>query len=119
MIGPWEIILLLLLVVPMIPAYVVAERRGVISPAVAFVPLVGPYIVILWSIDRSGWLCILGVIPLIAVVFGIWLAFVVPAEHGRTRWWALPFLIPLFQFVAFFAYAFTLQPIRPQPGLAA
>ena len=91
-----------------IPAYVVGERRRVASPGLAFVPLVGPYIPILRSIGRSGWMCLLAIIPLVNIVFGIWLAFTVPAEHGRTRWWGLAFIIPVLDFFAFYAYAFTL-----------
>ena len=112
-VGPLELLLLVLFYVGFaVPAYVVGRRRGVSNPGIAFVPLIGPTLVILWSIGRSGWLCLLGLVPLVALVFDIWLAFVVPAEHGRTRWWALAFLTPLVQFAAFYVYAFTLQEAR-------
>ena len=111
--GPFELLLLVLFVVVLgVPAYVVGRRRGVSNPGLAFVPFIGPTLVILWSIGRSGWLCLLGLVPLVALVFDIWLAFVVPAEHGRTRWWALAFLIPLVQVASFYVYAFTLQEAR-------
>jgi hypothetical protein len=112
-VGPFELLLVLVFFVGLaVPAYVVGRRRGVSNPGVAFIPFIGPTLVILWSIGRSGWLCILGLVPLVALVFDIWLAFVVPAGHGRTRWWALAFLIPLAQLAAFYVYAFTLQETR-------
>jgi hypothetical protein len=37
-----------------IPGYVIGQRRGVSSSGVAFVPLFGPTIVMLWSTGRSG-----------------------------------------------------------------
>jgi hypothetical protein len=110
-IAPGEIVLLVLVfaILP-IPAFVVGQRRRVKAPGIAFVPYVGAWIVILRSIARSGWLAILALIPLVAWIFGIWAAFTVPSEHGRTRWWALPFLIPGVNLVAFWVYAFTLEP---------
>ena len=123
--SPWHIALLILFyyvvgsVVPAIPAYVGGRRLGVAHPWVAFVPVVGPVIVALRSIRRSGWLCLLGLIPLVGVVFYIWLAWVVPDEHGRTRWWTLAFLIPGVNLIAFYVYAFTLaQPSGPRIALA-
>jgi hypothetical protein len=98
-----------LLVVVSVPAYVIGKRRGVGAPGVAFIPVIGPTIVLLWSSDRSGWLAILGLIPWVNIIFGIWLVFTFPAEHGRTRWWAVPFLIPLVNVIGFYAYAFTLE----------
>ena len=91
-----------------IPAFVVGQRLGVIHAGEAFIPAVGPLIVILHSIRRSGWLCVLGLIPYLGLIFLIWLGCVVPGTHGRTRWWILAFLIPGVNIVAFFAYAFTL-----------
>jgi hypothetical protein len=97
-------------IVASIPAYVVGSRLGVVHPAEAFIPVVGPYIVLLHSVKRSGWLCILALIPIAALVFYIWLAFVIPIDHRRTSWWALAFLVPGVNVIAFFAYAFTLEP---------
>jgi hypothetical protein len=98
-----------LFVVVSVPAYVIGKRRGVSVPGVAFIPFIGSTIVLLWSIDRSGWLTILGLIPFVDIVFGLWLVLTFPAEHGRTRWWALPFLIPVANLIAFYVYAFTLD----------
>jgi hypothetical protein len=44
------------------------------------------------------------------LIFYIWLICVIPIEHGRTRWWILAFLIPLVNVIAYYAYAFTLDP---------
>jgi hypothetical protein len=101
-----------------IPAYVIGERLGVVHAGEAFIPVVGPYIVLLHSIKRSGWLCILGLIPIVSLFFYLWLICVIPGEHGRTRWWILAFLIPLVNVIAYYAYAFTLDPYsRPRaPG---
>lgn len=107
-VGVVAFIVALFLVVA-VPAYVVGRRSGVSAAAIAFIPLVGPTIVILWSIQRSGWLSVLGLIPLVSIIFHIWLVLTVPAEQERTRWWALPFLIPLVNVIAFYVYAFTLE----------
>jgi AhpC/TSA family len=90
-----------------IPAFVIGRRLGVIHPGEAFIPAVGSSIVLLHSIRRSGWLCLLGLIPLVSLVFFIWLACVIPGEHGRTKWWILGFLIPGVNIVAYYVYAFT------------
>ena len=93
-----------------IPAYVIGQRLGVVHSGEAFIPIVGPYIVLLHSIKRSGWLCILGLIPFVSLIFYIWLICVIPVDHGRTRWWILAFLIPLVNVIAYYAYAFTIDP---------
>jgi hypothetical protein len=107
------IILLVAWVGLSVPAYVVGQRRGVTSAGVAFVPIVGPWIVILWSIERSGWHVLLIAVPLVNVIFAVRVALAVPSEHGRTRWWALPFLIPNVNLVAQWIYAFTLETDTP------
>jgi hypothetical protein len=112
-IGPLEVVLFLILVVLIgIPAFVLGERRGVSSPGWAFVPVVGAWIVVLRSFNRPGGMCLLSLVPIIGVGFAIWVAFVMPSEHGRTKWWALPLLLPLVQIVAFYVYAFTLEDRR-------
>jgi hypothetical protein len=107
------IVLLLIWLGLSVPAYVVGKRRGVTSAGVALVPFVGPWIVILWSIERSGWHVLLIVIPLVNVIFAIWVALTVPSEQARTRWWALAFLTPYVNAVAFWVYAFTLEADTP------
>jgi uncharacterized membrane protein YhaH (DUF805 family) len=112
-IGPLEVSFLFIAVVLIgIPAFVLGKRRGVSSPGLGFIPVVGAWIVVLRSINRSGWMCLLSLVPIIGVGFAVWVAFVMPAEHGRTRWWALPLLIPFVQIATFWVYAFTLQERR-------
>jgi uncharacterized membrane protein YhaH (DUF805 family) len=101
-----------------IPAFVIGRRLSVVHAGEAFIPAVGPYIVLLHSIRRSGWLSLLGLIPFVSLVFYIWLACVIPGDHRRTRWWILPFLIPVVNFVAYYVYAFTLAPSEPSPAFA-
>jgi hypothetical protein len=102
-----------------IPAFVIGDRLGVVHAGEAFIPVVGPYIFVLHSIRRSGWLCLLGLLPLVSLFFYIWLACVIPGEHGRTRWWILAFLIPGVNVVAYYAYAFTLEPRTAPPAALA
>jgi hypothetical protein len=104
-----------LLVIFPVPAFIVAVRRGVSYPGLAFIPFVGPWIVIFRSIGTSSWLAIGVVIPLGNLIIAIWAAFTVPVRHGMSRWWTLPFLIPFVNYVAFWAYAVTL-PEQPRRG---
>ncbi|HZS30352.1 MAG TPA: hypothetical protein VFA37_03780 [Gaiellaceae bacterium] len=112
--SPTHIVLFVLfyigvgLVVPGIPAFVVGRRTGVAYAGVAFVPLLGPLVVVLHSIRQTGWLCLLALIPLANFFFLIWLAWVVPGEHRRSQWWTLAFVLPGMNLVAFYVYAFTL-----------
>jgi hypothetical protein len=117
--GPMEVLLLLILFFGFaIPAYVVGERRGLSYPGVAFIPLVGPWIVVFRSIGGTPWLVLLTLIPIVSIGIAIWTAVVVPMRHGRTMWWALWFLIPFLNVIGFFVYAFTLTPNRNAAALA-
>jgi hypothetical protein len=90
-----------------VPGYVIGKRCDVNHPGVAFVPFVGPTIVMLWSMDRSGWMCLIAMIPVVNLVWAIWFAIAMPQHHGRTGWWALAFLfLPL---IGYYLYAFTLD----------
>jgi hypothetical protein len=112
--GSEVVYLVFLLALFPVPAFIVAQRRGVPSPGLAFIPFVGPWIVILRSIGTSAWLAIGALVPLANLVLAIWAAFTVPVRHGMSRWWTLPFLIPFVNYVAFWIYAVTLpqQPTR-------
>jgi hypothetical protein len=110
--GAAIIFLVVLVVLAGIPAYTIGLRRAVSSPGVAFIPLFGPTIVILWSMGRSGWMTLLGIVPLVNLIFGIWFIFALPSSHQRTRWWALGLLVPL---IGIYAYAFTLEAVPDQP----
>jgi Family of unknown function (DUF5684) len=88
-------VLVLIVVLAGVPSYVIGERRSVKDAWVAFIPFGGPTIVLLWSIDRSGWMVLLGLIPLVNIVFGIWLLFALPSNHGRSLLGGLGLLVPL------------------------
>jgi hypothetical protein len=106
---PGIVLILLLVFGWAIPAFIIGRRRRVRRPGVAFVPIFGPWIVILRSIGRSGWLAALVPIYVVGFILGIWLAFKLPAEHERSRWWTLALAIPAVNLVGFYAYAFTLK----------
>lgn len=92
-----------------IPGYVLAKRRGLSNPIVAFVPLLGFWIVLFESIGRSGWLSLLAFLPFVGVfVLPLWTGIELPAYHGRTRWWTAILAIPVLNLVGYWAYAFTL-----------
>ena len=98
------------LLIGAIPAYVVAKRRDLKNPKVAFVPVVGVWIVLLEATGKSGWNALIVLIPTIgALVLWIWTARQIPVHHGRSRWWTLAFLIPGLNLIAYWAYAFTLE----------
>ena len=103
------LILLVFLVGLPLPAYVIGRRRGVRDAWVAFLPVFGATIVMLWSINRSGWMTLIALIPLVGFFWSIWFAVTIPAEHGRTRWWAAAFFfLPL---IGYYLYAFTLADV--------
>jgi hypothetical protein len=108
----------IVVVVGAVPAYVVGLRRQVRSPGVAFIPYVGATIVFLRSMDTTGWAALFVVVPLVNLVFVIWLFFAMPDRHGRTRLWGFPLL--LLPLVGLYIYAFTLsRDVRPRDtGLA-
>lgn len=107
------LVVLVLVVVPL-PAYVVGRRRGVRDAWVAFMPLLGATIVLLWSIGRSGWMTLISFIPLVGFFWSIWFAVTIPAEHGRTRWWAAAFIfLPI---ISYYIYAFTLEAVSATPS---
>ncbi len=117
-IGPAEIILLLIVVLPSIPAYIVCERRGVGSPGLAFIPIVGPTIVILQSIETSAWASLWLLLPPLSLVFGIWLAFMVPIRQRRSAFWGFWFVVPVLNLIGFYVYAFTLARRPTTPATA-
>jgi hypothetical protein len=91
------------------PVYVIGRRSGLKNPWAAFIPLLGPWIVLFEAIGRSGWFSLLAFIPNVgALVLLIWTAVELPAKHDRTRWWTLPFILPGVNLIAYWFYAFTL-----------
>lgn len=95
-----------------IPSYVIGQRRGVPNTWVAFIPLVGPTIVLLWSINRTAWLALMFAIPLVNLAFAIWLLFAVPRSHARSLLWGLGLLLPF----GIYVYALTLAPTHRTHG---
>jgi hypothetical protein len=98
-----------------IPGYVLAKRRGLRNPIVAFVPFVGFYIVLFEAMGRSGWLGLLAFVPYVGFfVLPVWTGIELPAHHGRTRWWTAILAIPVLNLVGYWAYSFTLpQHVSP------
>ena len=86
------VVLAIIFVILPWPIYMIGKKRRVSHPWVAFIPIVGYSIVWLWSMDRSGWMTLIAFIPLVNIVFSIWLCFGMPPHHGRTRWWGVPLL---------------------------
>jgi len=100
-------VLVIITVLGGIPAYVIGERSGVNNAWVAFIPLLGPTIVLLWSIRVGGWTAILAFVPLVNILFLLWVVFAVPRAHNRSGLWGLALLVPA---IGMHAYAFTLTP---------
>jgi hypothetical protein len=88
------------------PCYLIGKRRGVSNAWLAFIPLVGSLIVVLWATPASLWLLAGLVVPVVLLVI---LAVQVPRRHGRSWWWTLGFLVPYVDLLVLYAYAFTLS----------
>lgn len=108
------LILGFILVAMPLPAYIIGSRSAVSSPGLAFIPVVGYFIVLLRVIGMSGWLTLIVLVPYVGgLVLYLWFAFAIPKQHARTGWWtvALVFL-PL---VSYYAYALTLARAGAEP----
>ena len=114
--GSIALFLLLLVTVMGIvgtPVFVIARRRGLRNPWVAFIPLLGIWIVLCESMGRSGWLSLLVFVPTFGVLLlDLWTAIEIPAHHGRSRAWTLALLVPGMNIVGYWVYAFTLRDDR-------
>jgi uncharacterized membrane protein len=96
-----------------IPGYVLARRRGLSAPAVAFVPIVGLWIVVFRSIGWTGWLlgllvALVVLTPYIGLVVTSWAGVQLPAVQRRSRWWSALLSVPVINVVGYWMYAFTL-----------
>jgi hypothetical protein len=99
------------------PAFVIARRRGMKNPWVAFIPLFGVWIVLCESMGRSGWLALLALVPMFGgLILILWTAIEIPAHHGRSGAWTLALIVPIVNIVGYWVYAFTLK--RDDPALA-
>src|SRR5262245_61243933 len=102
--GATELILLSLIAVvfllPGIPGYTIAKRRGLDRRGLAFVPYFGIWIVLFRSVGRTGWwlaalLGLLLLLPFVGLpVVSIWTGVEVPTTHDRSRWWIAPLVVP-------------------------
>ncbi len=108
-ISVWELLILLLLVALVsVPAYVIGTRREVDSPWLAFIPYVGPWIVLLRSVGTTAWWTALILVPYLdAFALFVWMAFTIPNRHERSGWWTPAFIfLPV---ISYWPYAFTLH----------
>jgi hypothetical protein len=112
---PELLIVFVPLVVVPLPAYIVGARSGVHHPGIAFIPLVGLWIVLFRVIGKSGWFALLVFIPYLGgLVSYVWLAISIPRRHRRTGWWSVALiLLPL---VSNYVYAFSLHNGRVGPA---
>jgi hypothetical protein len=116
-----ELLLLLLLVIlfllQAIPGYTLAKRRGVRGAGLAFVPLVGFWIVVFRSIGTGRWLSVLVgvvfvVLPIVGFACAVWAGIQVPVVHRRSRWWTAALAVPGVNLVGYCVYAFTLPTLE-------
>jgi hypothetical protein len=120
-VGLTEIfIVAFIFLVPGIPAYVIGKRRDVKRPWLAFIPLFGPWVVVLQSTNNNGWIALAAVIPIASVALVIWMAFALPSVHRRSQWWVLALVVPGVHLLGLWFYAFTLPkaPVQPVPVTA-
>jgi hypothetical protein len=93
-----------------IPGYMIAQRSGVRNPGVAFIPMLGFWIVMFETIRRSGWFACLALVPQVGIfIVSIWTAIEVPQRHGRSQWWTAALIVPLLNIFGYWAYALTLR----------
>jgi hypothetical protein len=97
-----------------VPGYVIGKRRGVSHPWIAFLPILGIWIVLLEAIGKNGWYSLLAFVPYVGpIALLIWTAVELPARHGRSRWWTLPLIVPVVNIIGYWWYAFTLSGNEP------
>lgn len=111
---------LVLFLIVCVPAYVMAQRAGLDHPAVAFVPILGPWVVMLKSTGHSGWFSLGVLVPYLgAFVVALWMAFEAPSRHHRSEWWKLALAIPVINVFAYLVYALTFPQLDRGPALYA
>ena len=104
------LIMVVWLLIACVPAYIVGVRCEVSKPGLAFIPIVGPWIVIFQSIGVSAWLTCIAVLPYVGLLVGLWAAWAVPDRHERSWLWSFWFIVPGLNLIGFWVYAFTLTP---------
>jgi peptidoglycan/LPS O-acetylase OafA/YrhL len=99
------------------PGYVIARRRGMRQPWLAYIPIFALGVVLFESMGRSGVPVVGFLVPIVSVVLGLWIAIEMPIKHSRSSWWTLALLVPL---VGLYGYALTMaRQSEPQLGVAA
>jgi hypothetical protein len=103
-----------------VPVYVIGRRRGLKNPWVAFVPILGIWIVLLEAMGKSGWYALIAFVPYVGTLgLLVWTAVEIPSRHGRSRWWTAALIVPVVNIVGYWWYAFTLardeaaEPVNP------
>jgi hypothetical protein len=93
-----------------VPGYVIGRRRGLKNPWIAFLPLLGAWIVLLEAMGKSGWYALLAFVPYGLGSLGllVWTSIELPSTHGRSRWWTAALIVPVVNVIGFWWYAFTL-----------
>jgi hypothetical protein len=92
-----------------VPVYVIARRRGLKNAWVAFLPLLGIWIVLCEAMGKSGWFALLAFVPYAGpLALAIWTSVELPRRHGRTGWWTLALILPIVNVAGYWFYAFTL-----------
>jgi hypothetical protein len=92
------------------PVYLIGRRLGQRNPWAAFIPFLGPWIVLCESVGRNGWFSLLVFVPTAGpLALLLWTGFAAPGRHGRTRWWTPALIVPGLNVLAYWAYALTLR----------
>jgi hypothetical protein len=108
------VLIAVVLCIPGIPGYVIAQRRGQGKPWIAFLPMFGLWIVLFESMGRSGLWALIGLVPYAGLLVSIWTGIEVPVKHGRSRWWTAALAVPVLNLIGYWVYAFTLpKQVRP------
>jgi hypothetical protein len=108
------LIIVAIFLVAATPVFVIGKRSGLRNPWAAFILLLGVWIVLFEAIGRSGWLSLLVFIPTAGPLIALlWTGVELPAQHGRSRWWTLPLIVPFVNLLAYWFYAFTVPRDEP------
>jgi hypothetical protein len=97
-----------------VPVYVIARRRGLKNPWVAFLPILGIWIVLCEAMGKSGWYALIAFVPYVGQLgLLVWTAIELPQRHRRSGWWTAALIVPLVNVIGYWWYAFTLERDEP------
>lgn len=110
----WELVALVLLVaVTGTGPYLIASRSGMFDAWVAWIPIIGPQIVLLRAAGLSGFWILAIWIPFVGIGVFIWSSVKLAQTHGRTAWWVVAFVfLPV---IGHLWYGLTLPRASPPP----